>query len=184
MDKRITKLCSKAFYWLYKLKRIRKFLSNDAIQTVVHAFITSNLDYCNSLFYSLPQHLIDRLQRIQSAAARVVLLIHKFDHIRTALFDLHWLPIKQRVWFKIMLLTFKCLTGKAPVYLRDMVERYMPPRALRSSNSLLLKVPRFKNKTLGARTFAYAAASLWNSLPLEIRAIDNIDSFKSSLKTH
>ena len=65
-----------------------------------------------------------------------------------------------------------------------MVERYMPNRTLRSSNVLLLKVPRFKNKTLGARTFAYATASLWNSLPLEIRAIDNIDSFKSSLKTH
>ena len=82
MDKHITKLCSKAFYKLYKLKRIRKFLSNDAIQTVVHAFITSNLDYCNSLFYGMPQHLIDRLQRIQNAAARVVLLIPKFDHIR------------------------------------------------------------------------------------------------------
>ena len=183
MDKHITKLCSKAFYQLYKLKRIRKFLSNDAIQTVIHAFITSNLDYCNSLFYGMPQHLIDRLQRIQNAAARVVLLIPKFDHIRT-IFDLHWLPVKQRIWFKIMLLTFKCMIEKAPVYLRGMVERYMPNRTLRSSNALLLKVPRFKNKTLGARTFAYAAASLWNSLPLEIRAIDNTDSFKSSLKTH
>ena len=184
MGKHITKLCSKAFYQLHKLKRIRKFLSNDAIQTVVHAFITSNLDYCNSLFYGMPQYLIDRLQRIQNAATRVVLLIHKFDHIRTALFDLHWLTVKQRIWFKIMLLTFKCLIGKAPVYLRDMVERYMPNRTLRSSNALLLKVPRLKNKTLGARTFVYAAASLWNSLPLEIRAIDNMDSFKSSLKTH
>ena len=142
------------------------------------------MDYCNSLLYGMPQHLIDRLQRVQNAAARVVLLIPKFDHIRTALFDLHWLPVKQRIWFKIMLLTFKCLIGKAPVYLRDMAERYMPNRTLRSSNALLLKVPRFKNKTLGARTFGYAAASLWNSLPLEIRAIDNIDSFKSSLKTH
>ena len=83
-----------------------------------------------------------------------------------------------------MLLTFNCLKGKAPVYLRDMVERYMPERTLRSSNALLLKVPRFKNKTLGARTFAYAAASIWNSLPREIRFIDNIYSFKLSLKTH
>ncbi len=83
-----------------------------------------------------------------------------------------------------MLLTFKCLIGKAPVYLRDMVERYMPSRPLRSSSALLLKVPRFKNKALGARTFAYAAASLWNSLPLGIRAINNIDTFKLSLKTH
>ena len=97
MDKRIAKLCNKSFYQLYKLKRIRKFFSKDAIETVVHAFITSNLDYCNSLFYGMLQHLIDRLQRIQNAAARVVLLIPRFDHIRTALFDLHWLPVKQRI---------------------------------------------------------------------------------------
>ena len=63
-----------------------------------------------------------------------------------------------------MLLTFKCLIGKAPVYLQEMVERYMPNRTLRSSNALLLKVPSFKNKTLGARTFANATGSLWNSL--------------------
>ena len=110
------------------------------------------------------QHLIDRPQRIQNAATRVVLLIPKFDHIRTAVFDLHWLPVKQSILFKIMLLTC-CLIGKAPVYLRDMVERCMPSRPLRSSGALLLKAPRFKNKTLGARTFAYAAASIWNSLP-------------------
>ena len=83
-----------------------------------------------------------------------------------------------------MLLTFKCLIGKAPVYLRDMVVKYVPQRSLRYSDALLLKVPRFKNKTLGARTFAYAAASLWNSLPVEIRATDDIESFKSMLKTH
>ena len=124
--------------------------------------------------------MTNKKQRIQNAAARVVLLIPIFDHIRTALFDLQWLPVKQRIWFKIMLLTFKWLIGKAPVYLRDMVERYIPPRALRSCNALLLKVPCFNNKTVGARTFAYDAASLWNSLPLEIRAIDNIDSFKAN----
>ena len=70
------------------------------------------------------------------------------------------------------------------MYLQEMVERYMPKRTLRSSNALLLKVPRCRNKTLGARTFAYAAASLWSSLPLEICAIDNIDCVKSMLKTH
>ena len=116
----------------------------------------------------MSQHFIDRLQHDQNAAARFLLLIPKFDHIRTDLFDLHWPPVKQHIWFKIMLLTFKCLKGKAPVYLTDMVERYMPDRTLRLSNALLFKVPCFKNKTLGARTFAFAAATIWNSLPLKI----------------
>ena len=70
------------------------------------------------------------------------------------------------------------------MYLRDMVERYITKRILKSSNVLLLKVPRFKTKTSGTRTLAYAATSHCNSLPMEIRAVDNIDSFKSSLKTH
>ncbi len=70
-------------------------------------------------------NLIHRLQRIQNSAARVLLLIPKFDLIRTALFDLHWRPVKQRISFKTMLLTFKCLIGKEPLYLRDLVERYM-----------------------------------------------------------
>ncbi len=98
------------------------------------------------MFRGMPQHLIDRLQRVQNAAARVVLLIPKFDHIRTALFDLHWLPVKQRISSKIMLHTSNCMIGKAPVYLQDIVERYMTNRNLRSSNALLLKVPRFNNK--------------------------------------
>ena len=121
------------------------------------------------------QYLIDRLQRVQNAAACVVLLLPKIDHIRTALFDLHLLPVKRRIWFKIMLLTFKSLIAKARMYLRDMLERYMPTRALRPNNALLLKVPRFKNKVSVARTFAYAADSLWNSLPMEIRAANKID---------
>ena len=71
MDKHVSSLCSKSFYQLYRVRRFRKFLTPQATQTLVHAFITSNLDYCNSLFYGMPQYLLDKLQGIQNAAARV-----------------------------------------------------------------------------------------------------------------
>ncbi len=185
MDKHVAVICSKSFYQLYKLRKIRRFLTPDATQTLVHAFITSNLDYCNALFYGMPQYLTDKLQRVQNAAARVVMLIPKFDHISGVMCDLHWLPVKYRIQFKILLLTFKCRFGLAPRYLQDMIFDYQPPRSTRSSNvTFLLKVPRTKRKTLGTRSFRYYAPKLWNKLPLELRASADVESFKSMLKTH
>ena len=91
----LVRVCSKAFRSLYNIRQIRKFLSEDTSHTtkiLVHAFVTSHLDYCNSLFYGLPQSQYDRLQRVLNAAARVVCLIPKFDHITPVLIGLHWLP--------------------------------------------------------------------------------------------
>ena len=109
MDIHIGKVCSKAFRSLYNIRQIRKFLSEDTTKILVHAFVTSHLDYCNSLFYGLPQYQYDRLQRVLNAAARVVCLIPKFDHITPVLIGLHWLPVRYRVIFKILLLVYKAL---------------------------------------------------------------------------
>ena len=102
--------CSRSFYQLYRLRRIRKFLTSQASQTLVHAFVTSNLDYCNSLFDGIPQYLLDKLQQIQNAAARVVMLVPKFEHITPVMIELHWLPVRYPIMYTILLLTFKCLT--------------------------------------------------------------------------
>ncbi len=184
MDKHVTSICKKSFYQLYRLRRIRKYLSSDATQTLVHAFITSNLDYCNSLFYGMPKYLVEKLQRIQNAAARIVNLVPKFDHITPVMIDLHWLPVHYRIHFKILLLVFKCLNGEAPVYLQDMISRCEPTWTLRSSNPLLLKIPKVKRITLGTRSFRYSGPKLWNDLPMTIQQSKDIDSFKSMLKTH
>ncbi len=184
MDQHVTNICKKSFYQLYRLRRIRKYLSPEATQTLVHAFITSNLDYCNSLFYGMPKYLIEKLQRIQNAAARIVNLVPKFDHITPVMIDLHWLPVRYRIKFKIVLLVFKCLKGEAPVYLKEMIARCEPSVTLRSSNPMLLKLPRVKRKTLGTRSFRYAGPELWNDLPLNIQNAQDIDGFKSMVKTH
>ena len=113
----INRTCSSAFYYLYNIRRIRKYLSCPITEWLVHAFITSRVDYCNSLLYGLPNSHIMKLQRIQNAAARLVKGAPRFCHVTPLLFHLHWLPISYRIKFKILLLTFKCLYGLAPNYL-------------------------------------------------------------------
>ena len=115
------KTCSSAFYYIYNMRRIRKYLSRSVTESLVHAFITSRIDYCNSLLYGLPNSHIMKLQRIQNAAARLVTGTLRFCHVTPLLFHLHWLPISYRIKFKILLLSFKCLYGQAPNYLIDLI---------------------------------------------------------------
>ncbi len=89
MNMHVSKICSKAFRSLYHIKQIRKYLTDGATKILVHAFITSHLDYCNSLLYGIPKYQLNRLQKVLNAAARVVCLVPKFDHITPTLMRLH-----------------------------------------------------------------------------------------------
>ena len=97
--------------------------------------------------------------------------------------SLHWLPVKSRIEFKIILLTYKALNGQAPHYLKELIVQYCPSRALRSQNSGLLVVPRISKSRMGARAFSYQAPLLWSQLPVCVRETDTLPLFKSRLKT-
>ena len=102
LDKQIASTCKSSFYYLYNIRKIRKFLSSNSCATLVNAFITCPIDYCNSLiYYGLPAYQIAKLQRLQNAAARLVSLTPRFSHITPVLADLHWLPVRFRIRFKI-----------------------------------------------------------------------------------
>ena len=108
----------------------------------------------------------------------------KFDRASPLLFELHWLPVEQRITFKILLFVFKSLNGLAPFYLSDLISTYVPSRSLRSASLSLLHVPRSNQKTYGDRAFAVAAPRLWNALPIQMRQPGTaLDTFKRSLKT-
>ena len=184
MDKHITSVCKSANFHLRNISSIRNVLTDSSASQLVHSMITSRLDYCNSLLIGIPDCQINRLQRIQNNAARVVSRVKKFDHISPILHSLHWLPVKERIHFKTMLLTYKALHGKAPVYLSELLTPYTPARQLRSGDKHLLTVPKSNTKTYGDRTFSIKAPRLWNDLPLEIRLSDSVDSFKRRLKTY
>ena len=177
----ITKSC---YVHLRNIARIRPNLTEDACATLVHAFVTSKLDNANSLLIGLPDKLIRKLQLIQNHAARIVTRSKKNDHVTPLLKRLHWLPIKSRIHYKVCLLTFKCLHGKAPAYLAEMLTPYEPTRTLRSGSQGLLTVPQSRLKTAGDRCFKVAAPRIWNTLPEDVRNCQELEAFKQSLKTH
>ncbi|XP_077996664.1 uncharacterized protein LOC144449971 [Glandiceps talaboti] len=185
MSDHINQVCRKAHYSLYRIGKIRKLLDRDTTETLIHAFVTTQLDYCNSLLYGINKDQLHRLQSLQNAAARLVSRSRKFDHITPVLVDLHWLPVEARIKFKVMLITFKVIRGFAPVYLTELIEQYVPSRDLRCADKLRLIPPRGTfSKTYGQRAFSVCAPSLWNKLPVEIRTARNVESFKRGLKTY
>ena len=107
----------------------------------------------------------------------------KYDHITPVLKELHWIPVKERIVFKILLITFKALNGLAPVYITKLLNRYVPARQLRSSDMLLLKVPSSHLKTYGDRAFSVCAPKLWNQLPYDLKSSISLNIFKTNLKT-
>jgi hypothetical protein len=136
------------------------------------------------LYYNLPDSSLKRLQLVQNSLARVVVpSVKRNQHISPTLRKLHWLPIKQRISFKIASLTYKTLLYKEPAYLFNILTPLNPSRDLRSSNANLLRIPLIKSSQ-AQRSFAYAAPTIWNSLPPFIRLSPSISSFHAALKTH
>ncbi len=169
-----------AYYHLKNIARIRCFVSSQDLEKLVHAFITSRVDYCNGL---LPKKSIRQLQLIQNAAARILTRTRKSEHITPVLRSLHWLPVTFRIDFKVLLLLYKSLNGLGPKYMADMLTEYKPNRPLRSLGSSQLEIPRVHTKQ-GESAFSYYAARSWNQLPEEIKCAKTLATFKSGLKTH
>ncbi len=182
-DNHISNVTKTAFFHLRNISKLRNMLSVSDAEKLVHAFMTSRLDYCNALLGGCPASSINKLQIVQNAAARVLTTSRKYDYITPILQSLHWLPIKFRFSYKILLLAYKALNDLAPAYLTNLLSRYNPTCSLRSQNSGLLVVPRIAKSTKGGRTFSYLAPKLWNSLPENVRGSDTLSLFKSRLKT-
>ena len=137
-----------------------------------------------ALLYGLPKGQLQKLQRVQNAAARLVTNTRKYAHITPVLKSLHWLPVEQHLKYTILLITFRALKFSSPEYINALIEIYKPSRSgLRSSGEFSLAIPKSK-RTWGDRAFASAAPHLWNSLPKSIHLSESVDIFKSKLKTH
>ena len=184
LQNHVQKLCRSAYAQLRNIAQVRSVLLQKAAETLVHAFVTSRLDYCNALMYGLPACTISKLQRLQNSAPGVVTRSRKFDHITPILRDLHWLPVSKRITFKVLILTYRALHGLAPDYIADLVMPYSPVRSLLSANERLFTVPASRLRSLGDRRFPYAAPSLWNGLPLTVCTAETLSKFKSLLKTY
>ena len=186
MSDQVNSICRSSYIQLCYLRSIQKKMTPESLVKVVHAFITSRLDYCNSLLMGLPACQIAKLQRIQNIAARIVTKNSgRYEHATPLLKSLHWLPVRYRIGLKVLMLAYRCLTGTAPLYLVKLLSvRNTGSMRLRSSNAITLDQPTACLKTYGDRAFGVAAPRLWNALPWKIRNASSIAIFKKSLKTH
>ena len=178
MDKHVNSITSHCYKILKDIGRIRKYLQKNHIENLVHAVISSRLDYCNSMFMNISKDNLFKLQKLQNAAARLVLGRRKRDSGSQALKQLHWLNVDSRVVFKLLLLVFKMLKGLST---QNLGLRYKSFNG-RSDDFLLLYTPIFKT-IYGTRIFEYNGSRLWNALPTNVRSIDNVNEFKKVVKT-
>ena len=147
--------------------------------------VFSHLDYTNALLEGLPKCSLDQLQCVQNIAAKIVLGKGRYDSSTRCLAELHWLPIQQRIEFKIITLVHKSLHGLAPQYLVNLLTRKVQTREGLCSNNKTsqLEIPATTRKTFSARAFSVLGPQLWNELPDNLQKIDNYVSFKQNLKT-
>ena len=183
-DKHVSQICRSAYAALHQIASIRSYLDTDTTQKPVCALVLSRLDYANSLLASSPKYLVERLQRVQNSAARLVLKAKKRDHITPLLRSLHWLPVQARIQYKVLSHCHNFFMNSAPAYISDLLTIYRPTRSLRSSSdSRMLSVPKVRRQ-YGERAFAHIGPVLWNALPYQIRHADSNPGFKRQLKTH
>ena len=187
MRQHILNTCRICYFQLRQLRVICRHLSKDVLKTLLHAFVSTRLDYCNSLLYGLPQCDMRKLQSVQNAAARLIGGLRKFDHITILTRDmLHWLPIKQRINFKIAVLTYKALHQQAPCYITSMCHLASDSSGLichRSATNSELIPASWNSVFYGKRSFYYAAPKVWNSLPVFTRHQNSLAAFTKDLKT-
>jgi hypothetical protein len=188
MKQHVAKVAATCFYHLRRLRQIRRRVGAEVTTQLVLAFITSRLDYCNSVLAGVPQTTLEPLQRVQNAAVRLIFELGLREHVTPGLLQLHWLPVRWRIQYKLCAMMHSIHMAKCPTYLNDIVETVASSSSrpgLRSSktNTYAYVTPRLRTK-FGERAFSYAGPTAWNSLPVNIRAETSQVQFKKLLKTH
>lgn len=184
METQIKSICRSAHFHIRNINAIRHLLPSTAAAHLMHSLVTSRLDYCNALLHRVPDCRIKPLQRVQNIAARVVMRCSKTDDINAVLKSLHWLPVKERILFKILLLVYKCKKNLAPDYLCSLCVPYKQDFNSRRNHLEMLVVPKSRLKSYGDRSFSVAGAEEWNKLPLVLKQSCSVETFKKNLKTY
>ena len=179
----ISEVCRTSNFHLHALRHIRPFLDVSTANMLACSIIGSRIDYCNSLFAGMSDYNVQRLQRVQNLAAKIVLNAKGRVSVEPLLTKLHWLPVPKRIVYKVALTTFKSVTTHNPHYLHTLLIPYSSSRTLRSSSQNFLSVPRHTT-AFQSRAFSIYAPRIWNRLPQELRDLAYLPETMSSLAFH
>ena len=174
---------------LRNLRVIGSKLSFDLKKQLIHCLIFSKLDYCNGLLFGLPDYRLKMLQKVQNSCVRFLFnrkAFRNWERATPLLKKAHFLPVKQRIVYKIALLVFKCINNIAPGYISKCIKmKSQPLQTLRTDKDyFLLEIPSVSNYKRTERSFSHCGPMVWNNLPYELRTLTNVTTFKSKLKTY
>ena len=178
--------CAAAINNIRRIRQIRSFINSTTAKMLASALVLCHLDYANSVLCELPAKSLQKLQRVQNWAAKVVLCRSKYDSSTESLRQLHWLHIKHRIDFKILCLVYKCIHGTAPSYLCELIKVKTYTRNTRAavSRAITLEVPFVRKSSFAGRSFSVYGPKQWNSLPAELQLTDSFVAFRRQLKTY
>ena len=172
-------ICS---YHIRGLRHVRSAMSINIAKIIACAMVSSRLDYCNALLVDMSESNLNKLQRVQNTPAIIVTGLPRRDLITPALKELHWLPIRARITFKVATVVYRLREWRQPPYLADLISDYVPTRTMRSSTKTLLAEPSLRIN-IGRISFRYVAAKTWNNLPEDIKTVDRLSLFRKGLTT-
>jgi hypothetical protein len=187
MSLQVNSLISSINYQLRNIRRISKYLDTDTKHKVVRSLILSRLDYGNALLYGASAKDLDRLQSLQHKAVKLIFSASRRDSPSPLMHNLHWLPVRERILFKICLYVYKCMHNKGPQYLsQDIIQKQKPSTGplTRSANDSTLLVVQYAKNRIGDKSYTIAGPNLWNKLPRHIREASSVAVFKKMLKSH
>jgi len=185
MKQHVAKVASICFFHLRRLRQVCRRVGKDITISLVLAVIMSRLDYCNSVLAGLPQSTLQPLQRVQNTAARLICDVPYHEHITPHLRELHWLPVRSRIEYKLCLTMYNVPNDRCPSYLSDMLQLAdtpLRPLRLRSADSSSYVKPRLRTK-FGERAFSHSGPAARNQLPEHTRQLSSLSIFKRELKT-
>ena len=182
MNKHVIKICQTAYFELKRFSSIRRFLTEDATKTLVTSYIPSWLDYCNCPLMGTPNSVIRPLQKIQNFATRLILLALCHHHSTPLLEKLPWLPISERIKYKVVSMCFSAINGSGPAYLSELLHVYTPSHTLHSSSDML-KIQQYKRKSHMAVVLCLALDPTFGIHSHKTLDTAQPTSFKAKLKT-
>ena len=183
LNQHVSNISKSVRHYVSNLSHIGNFLTSKSTELMVHSFISSRFDFCNAFLINLPEYQLNCLRRLQNSAARLVTLVKRTSHISPSYKHCTGSLFVKRIIFKVLLIIFHSLHGTSPTYIQDSINLHVSSRQLRSSNKLLLDIPRSKHSWRD-RSYSHSGPFLWNSLPPRLSQADTCSTFKTNLKTN